>query len=102
MQAHPDADEPHLGEALIRVREVTPAAQLERHVRCYWAMGATSLKAPISWRVLPDGCADAIFEPSRGARWVGTMTRAIEVARAGVRIDLGGVSVDVHGALFVA
>src|SRR5205807_2251701 len=30
VQAHPDADEPHLGEALIRVREVTPAAQLER------------------------------------------------------------------------
>src|SRR5689334_367118 len=43
-----------------------------------------------AWRVLPDGCADAIFEPARRARWVGTMTRAIEVQRVD-RADIFGI-----------
>jgi AraC-like DNA-binding protein len=40
--------------------------------------------------VLPDGCADAIFEPARAVRWVGTMTRPIEVRRPD-RTDIFGV-----------
>jgi AraC-like DNA-binding protein len=69
--------------------ERAPAHALAQHVRCYWTLqGPTSIDGV--WRVLPDGCADAIFEPARAARWVGTMTRAIEVRRVG-RADIFGI-----------
>jgi AraC-like DNA-binding protein len=70
--------------------ERAPSTALAQHVRCYWTLrGGTAIERR-SWRVLPDGCADAIFEPRRPVRWVGTMTRAIEVERAD-RTDIFGI-----------
>jgi AraC-like DNA-binding protein len=59
-------------------------------VRCYWTLGGGVAIEKRSWRVFPDGCADAIFEPTRPVRWVGTMTRAIEVERRD-RTDIFGI-----------
>jgi AraC-like DNA-binding protein len=70
--------------------EQAPSTALAAHVRCYWAITGEALELGTSWRVLPDGCADVIFDFGRGARWVGTMTRAVDVVRSG-RWDVFGI-----------
>jgi AraC-like DNA-binding protein len=81
-------------------REHAPPAALASHVECFWTStsdGAVEIDAPS--RVLPDGCADVIFDfGDRGVRVgvadhgersyvVGTMTEALLVRHAG-RADL--------------
>jgi len=74
-------------------RESLPAPPLRGLVAAYWGIdGDAGEKAGVR-RVLPDGCADLIcdFSGVRPVmRWVGTMTRAIEVV-AGGRQELFGI-----------
>jgi AraC-like DNA-binding protein len=62
----------------IDYREFPPSPKLAAHIECFWVHRS---EEPIrEYRVLPDGCADIIFEqPAReygGLAMVGTMTRA--------------------------
>jgi AraC-like DNA-binding protein len=71
--------------------EKNPDLRLSGHVRCYWSLAGWAAPGAF-WRVLPDGCADALFDVAAqaGGRWVGTMTRALEVSGQG-RADLFGI-----------
>jgi AraC-like DNA-binding protein len=62
----------------IEYREFPPSLKFAAHIECFWVHRS---EEPIrEYRVLPDGCADIIFEqPARdygGLAIVGTMTRA--------------------------
>ena len=76
----------------LRYEESAPESALTAYVRCYWSLrGAARTAEGATWRILPDGCADALFEPgSETIHWVGTMTRALEV-RPGRSADVFGV-----------
>ncbi len=75
-------------------RESLPAPPLRPWVVAYWGVAESAvLAAPGTRRILPDGCADLICDFSGGhasMRWVGTMTRAIEVPIV-ARQDLFGI-----------
>jgi AraC-like DNA-binding protein len=59
-------------------REYLPDAALASWVACYWTRSAfTSPGEPLVHRVLPDGCADVIFDLDGTALAVGTMTTAL-------------------------
>lgn len=71
---------------MARYSEALPSPALRPLVRCYWTFSAAC--AVPSRRVLPDGCADLLFEFAAHARgtpldasgeWIGTMTRAVVV-----------------------
>jgi AraC-like DNA-binding protein len=80
--------------------ERAPAPTLAPFVRCYWQLRGVTGEGGMLRRVLPDGCADVLFElgdSSRllggthaAARWVGTMTRAVVVQSTGW-VDMFGV-----------
>jgi AraC-like DNA-binding protein len=82
----------------LHYQEAPPAPPLAAYVRCYWSLhGAAGGPESALWRILPDGCADVLFEPGREpVRWVGTMTRPLEVFPGrsadmfGVRFEPGG------------
>lgn len=62
----------------IRYREFPPSPRFAAHIECFWSHSSDE---PVRrFRVLPDGCADIIFErPARrlgGLAIVGTMTNA--------------------------
>lgn len=63
----------------LRYQEFPPSPRLAAHIECFWTHYAD---VPIpSFRVLPDGCADILFERPAGRRGrglivVGAMTRA--------------------------
>jgi AraC-like DNA-binding protein len=88
------------GSGAITYVEGNPAPALIPFVRCYWQLQGGAPVGGLTRRILPDGCADVIFEigePSRfaggrhaRARWVGTMTRAIVLDVHG-RTDTFGV-----------
>ncbi len=67
----------------IHYREYTPDNHLKPYISCYWTMTSEiELEKPIPHRVVPDGCADIIFDLNehsyRGiASIVGTMTKPI-------------------------
>jgi AraC-like DNA-binding protein len=70
-------------------REHAPTEALRPWVECFWTR--TEDADPHVHRVLPDGCADFIFDVSRGAAFaVGTMTRPLLVG-PGDSGDLLGV-----------
>jgi AraC-like DNA-binding protein len=81
-------------------REMAPPATLSPFVRCYWELRGTSDAVPSAKRVLPDGCADLLFDFADLARrdgqtdtvdrWVGTMTRPLYLQRCGV-MDMFGI-----------
>lgn len=85
-------------------REYAPHPRLARYVECYWSsIGSIDPVAPLSRRVLPDGCMDVIVGLSPGASTsgdsafvVGTMTRPLNVTHSGpvhflaVRFNPGG------------
>ena len=59
-------------------REYLPNAALASWVACYWTRSAfASAGEPLVHRVLPDGCADLIFDLHATAYAVGTMTAAL-------------------------
>jgi AraC-like DNA-binding protein len=63
----------------LRYQEFPPSPHLAAHIECFWTHCADE---PVpSYRVLPDGCADILFERPGGRRGqgliiVGAMTRA--------------------------
>ena len=89
--------------------EHDPPAGLETHVECFWTTRSDRLDVDDYGRVLPDGCADLIFD--FGARdesgitvgtgprsyVVGTMTEALVVRRTG-RADMLAVRFRPGGA----
>jgi AraC-like DNA-binding protein len=77
---------------MLAYAEWAPHPLLANHVRRYWCLQGRVPADASPWRVLPDGCADALFDVSAHAeaRWVGTMTCALDVPRAGVA-DLFGI-----------
>lgn len=90
-------DSPVRDDARMTYRQLPPAPELAHAVAAYWSITGVQ-SAP--HRVLPDGCADLICDlhaEKSPARWVGTMTQAIEVpalgkvALFGVRFRAGGL-----------
>jgi AraC-like DNA-binding protein len=81
-------------------QELLPAPALDPFVRCYWQLQGGTPVGGVVRRILPDGCADVIFELGERsrfsggshprARWVGTMTRAVVLESHGV-VDTFGV-----------
>lgn len=74
-------------------RESPPSPCLYGLVAAYWGVDSAADSERVVQRILPDGCADLICDfagASPRMRWVGTMTRAIEV-QAGGRQDLFGI-----------
>lgn len=62
-----------------RYKEFPPSPRFAAHIECFWRH--SSVEPVPCFRVLPDGCADIIFEQPGGRRGrgliaVGTMTRA--------------------------
>lgn len=47
----------------ILCREFSPSANLQPYISCYWSiMSDSELREPIPHRVIPDGCANVIFD----------------------------------------
>jgi AraC-like DNA-binding protein len=71
-------------------REHLPAPDLALWIECFWTRSSPSAPSgPETYRVLPDGCADVLFELGTGveAFVVGPMTRPLVVpARAETRL----------------
>jgi AraC-like DNA-binding protein len=56
--------------------EILPSAALEPWVECFWTRTSDAPSGP--HRILPDGCADLVFDLTRGeADAVGTMTKPL-------------------------
>lgn len=73
------ADAPGAGTGY---REHRPAADLAPWVECFWTRSTSASRSGAkTHRVLPDGCADVIFDfgPAARAIVVGPMTRALVV-----------------------
>ena len=72
-------------------REIKPSEKLSPFIECFWTSKSTGL-SPRAYRVLPDGCADLIFDFTPGQEssfWVGTMTKSLVVEGAYSRDLLG-------------
>ncbi len=75
-------------------REYLPAADLRQRVDCFWVANAPRESPPGDTKcVLPDGCADFLFDlqalaaKAAGSRCIGAMTRPLAAAsRAGQRL----------------
>jgi AraC-like DNA-binding protein len=79
--------------------EHPPSAPLRAWVESFWTRPAFAAAAPVTQRVLPDGCADVIFDLTNGrALAVGTMTTPLVITAAdgpelfGVRFRPGRAS----------
>lgn len=82
----------------VHYREHAPPPDLADRVECVWTLrSAGRLPAAVLNRVLPDGCADVIFDPGEPARVVGAMLRPAAVWMAGT-VDLLGVRFRPGGA----
>lgn len=58
--------------------EIAPTAALRPWVECFWTRTEDGAPRGGVYRVLPDGCADFVFDVHSGAAMaVGTMTRAL-------------------------
>ena len=58
--------------------EITPSAPLRPWVECFWTRSEEA--QPGAHRILPDGCADFVFDLAHGeAMAVGTMTRPLVI-----------------------
>jgi AraC-like DNA-binding protein len=62
--------------------ETLPSPLLRAWVTCYWSRAGQA--QPVGVHILPDGCADVIFDVSGGSEpfAVGTMTRPLTIAAA--------------------
>jgi AraC-like DNA-binding protein len=75
----------------VRYLEHAPPPDLADRVECVWTLrSAGRLSAAVLNRVLPDGCADVIFDPGQPPRVVGAMLRPAAVWMTGA-VDLLGV-----------
>src|SRR6266702_994870 len=88
--------------AALSYREYPPPADLARWIACFWHIGgAVAQSSGFSHRVLPDGCADLLFDllgvrlrPGAVATFVGIaadqlldITAPIVEAPASLRVD---------------
>ncbi|QDT98057.1 DUF6597 domain-containing transcriptional factor [Gimesia aquarii] len=83
-----------------RYKEQLPAKALRPYVDCFWSSLAPAHIAPVTRRILPDGCIDFIFDLSPSSscegKVVGTMTRPLlfqitdSVCLVAVRFRPGG------------
>lgn len=74
-------------------RESPPSPHLQGLIAAYWSVDSAAGGALATRKILPDGCADLICDFAGGwphMRWVGTMTRAIDV-QVRERQDLFGI-----------
>lgn len=69
--------------------EFHPSAALRPWVQCYWTRDASAITSSV--RILPDGCADLLFELSGSAESVavGTMTRPLILNASDVQMMFG-------------
>lgn len=78
-----------------------PPESLGSYIRCFWQVQGETLVAAPAWHILPDGCADLLFDFSVGignnsfssdsrSQWVGTMTRAIQIQQM-AKVDIFAV-----------
>jgi AraC-like DNA-binding protein len=73
----------------VAYREIPPTAALRPWVECFWTRGDDG--AAGEQRVLPDGCADLVFDLTAGdGMVVGTMTKPLVLPPSG-RSDFFGV-----------
>ncbi len=92
----------------LRYREHAPAPPLRHAIACYWQIDGSPGTGAHVHRVLPDACADILFDlaawrasaAAAAGRIVGTMTRANRVAFRGT-IDLIGIRFRPGGAPLV-
>lgn len=75
-----------------RYQEFRPSPRLAAHIECFW-LHSSDEQVPC-FRVMPDGCADIIFERPGGSRGrgliaVGTMTQAQSFALRARQFTLG-------------
>lgn len=74
--------------------ELLPRPSLRPLLRCCWSVRCTRPDDGMPWRVLPDGCADLLFDLGAAApqaHWIGTMTRAVLVPAGSGVLDLFGL-----------
>jgi AraC-like DNA-binding protein len=74
--------------------ELLPCPPLRPLLRCCWSVRGVQAAGAAPWRVLPDGCADLLFDLGASppqAHWIGTMTRAVQVPAACGTLDLFGL-----------
>jgi len=80
------------------IRELPPSADLASYVDAYW--WSDSFAAA---RIIPDGCADVIFDGGGGAMVVGTMTRPLDTAAEagmfGIRFRPGRAALAIRAPL---
>jgi AraC-like DNA-binding protein len=82
----------------LRYREYPPSPALAPFVACYWTMRAEDA-CEMPHRVLPDGCADVLFDLGAArATIVGTMRTSIVVPLGG-SVDMLGIRFRPGGAL---
>ena len=83
-------------------QELRPLKALQPYVNCFWISATPACAAPVTRRVLPDGCIDFIFDFSPGrtpeGKVVGTMTKPLMLQATGsvhlvaVRFQPGGAT----------
>lgn len=77
-------------------REVAPGPALRPWVECFWER--RDARPPARSRILPDGCADFLFDRARGRAWlIGAMSRPFEFVPDGA-VDLFAVRFRPGGA----
>lgn len=91
----PPAIQRELIHADYRYREFMPSKALAPYVACYWSVDSDATVTNHLHRVIPDGCADIIFDlrapsPSKGAFVAGVMT-AFETRTLTSRYSLFGI-----------
>ncbi len=52
----------HLLNAHYQYREYAPSKSLESYVACYWIVDHQASTRSVLHRIVPDGCADIIFD----------------------------------------
>jgi AraC-like DNA-binding protein len=83
------------------IHEIAPSPELAQYVDAYWWSDSASSG---TMRILPDGCADVVFDP-KGAFVVGAMTRPLRIDAAesvgafGIRFRPGRAAVALRAPL---
>ena len=83
------------------IHEIAPSSELAEYVDAYWWSDESTSG---TMRILPDGCADVVFDP-RGAFVVGAMTRPLRIDAAesvgafGIRFRPGRAAIALQAPL---
>jgi hypothetical protein len=75
--------------AALSYREYPPPADLARWIACFWQIdGAVGESSGFSHRVLPDGCADLLFDLQAARRRRGVQGEIVAPMSAGRLVEL--------------